>query len=133
MLVRAAFFALNLAFDALMWGLFTRALTLARSTVHVSVLNTSTNFMVAAAAGWIVFGEKLPPLWWAGAGMLMIGCALVAGREESGETEREELRGRMSWEENDLSTEEGGEQRIRMTSPYRDAEGKAQEHDVMMV
>jgi len=64
-----------------MWGLFTRALTLAASTVHVSVLNTSTNFLVAATAGYLVFGEKLPGLWWVGAAMLIAGCLLIGGRE----------------------------------------------------
>ncbi|KAF2226936.1 hypothetical protein BDZ85DRAFT_212235, partial [Elsinoe ampelina] len=80
-ILRALFFALNLSFDALMWGLFTRALTLASSTVHVSVLNTGTNFLVAATAGWAVFGEKLPGLWWVGAGMLVGGCLLIGSRE----------------------------------------------------
>ncbi|KAF2152452.1 hypothetical protein K461DRAFT_321449 [Myriangium duriaei CBS 260.36] len=79
--VRAGFFGLNLLFDALMWGLFTRALTLAKSTVHVSVLNTGTNFMVAAGAGWAVFGERLPPMWFLGASLLIAGCLLIGSRE----------------------------------------------------
>lgn len=79
--LRGIFFALNLLFDALMWGLFTRALTLAASTVHVSVLNTSTNFLVAAAAGVAVFGERLPAGWFLGAAMLIAGCLLIGQRE----------------------------------------------------
>lgn len=43
-----------------MWGLFTRALTLASSTVRVSVINTSANFMLTALLGWMIFGEELP-------------------------------------------------------------------------
>jgi hypothetical protein len=43
-----------------MWGLFTKALTLATSTVRVSVINTSANFMVTALLGAVVFGEELP-------------------------------------------------------------------------
>ncbi len=82
--MRAGFFGLNLLFDALMWGLFTRALTLAKSTVHVSVLNTGTNFMVAAGAGAAVFGERLPPLWWVGAASLVAGCLLIGSREAGG-------------------------------------------------
>jgi len=87
-LVRGTFFALNLTFDAVMWGLFTRALTLASSTVHVSVLNTSANFLVTAAAGALVFTESLPPLWWVGATLLILGAWVIGrrekGREESG-------------------------------------------------
>jgi hypothetical protein len=43
-----------------MWGLFTRALTLASSTVRVSVINTSANFMLTAVLGLIIFRETLP-------------------------------------------------------------------------
>lgn len=43
-----------------MWGLFTRALTLASSTVRVSVINTSANFMLTAVLGFIIFRESLP-------------------------------------------------------------------------
>jgi len=46
--------------DSDRWGLFTRALTLASSTVRVSVINTSANFMLTAVLGWIIFHESLP-------------------------------------------------------------------------
>lgn len=29
----------------------------------------------------MVFGEKLPGLWWVGAGMLVVGCLLIGSRE----------------------------------------------------
>lgn len=51
---------MNLLFNAIMWGLFTRALTLASSTVRVSVINTSANFMLTALLGLFIFSETLP-------------------------------------------------------------------------
>ena len=51
---------MNLAFNAVMWGLFTQALTLASSTVRVSVINTSANFFMTALLGLMIFGEALP-------------------------------------------------------------------------
>ncbi|KAK3621107.1 hypothetical protein LTR22_025343 [Elasticomyces elasticus] len=60
LLVRSFFFLMNLAFNAVMWGLFTRALTLATSTVRVSVINTSANFMLTAVLGAAIFRESLP-------------------------------------------------------------------------
>jgi hypothetical protein len=51
-----------------MWGLFTRALTLASSTVRVSVINTSANFMLTAVLGLIIFRETLP-------GKIKQGCS----------------------------------------------------------
>lgn len=92
---------MNLSFNAVMWGLFTRALTLASSTVRVSVINTSANFMLTAVLGAIIFSERLPGkpdfyhistkgaaltatagLWWLGAGMLVAGSVIIGRREE---------------------------------------------------
>ncbi|KAJ4986307.1 hypothetical protein SVAN01_08242 [Stagonosporopsis vannaccii] len=80
--LRAAFFGMNLLFNAIMWGLFTRALTLASSTVRVSVINTSANFMITAIMSALIFSESLPGLWWLGAAMLVAGSVIVGMREE---------------------------------------------------
>jgi hypothetical protein len=71
-----------------MWGLFTRALTLASSTVRVSIINTSANFIVTAVLGALVFGEKLPGQWWLGAAMLVTGSVIIGMRED---TEKKDL------------------------------------------
>lgn len=76
---------MNLLFNAIMWGLFTRALTLASSTVRVSVINTSANFMITAIMSALIFSESLPGLWWLGAAMLVAGSVIV-GMKEEGET-----------------------------------------------
>lgn len=55
---------MNLLFNAIMWGLFTRALTLASSTVRVSVINTSANFVLTALLGFFIFRESLPGEFW---------------------------------------------------------------------
>lgn len=78
-----AFFGMNLLFNAIMWGLFTRALTLASSTVRVSVINTSANFMITAILSALIFSESLPGLWWLGATMLVAGSVIIGMREES--------------------------------------------------
>ncbi|KAF2645634.1 hypothetical protein P280DRAFT_368970, partial [Massarina eburnea CBS 473.64] len=80
--IRGLFFALNIAFNAVMWGLFTRALTLASSTVRVSVINTSANFMITAILGLLIFSENLPGLWWVGASMLVAGSVIIGRRDE---------------------------------------------------
>jgi hypothetical protein len=66
-----------------MWGLFTRALTLASSTVRVSIINTSANFMVTAVLGALIFHEKLPGQWWLGAAMLVAGSVIIGMREDA--------------------------------------------------
>ncbi len=65
-----------------MWGLFTRALTLASSTVRVSIINTSANFIVTAVLSFIIFSENLPGLWWVGASLLVAGSVIIGRREE---------------------------------------------------
>jgi len=65
-----------------MWGLFTRALTLATSTVRVSVINTSANFMLTAVLGALIFSESLPGLWWIGAALLVAGSVIIGMRDE---------------------------------------------------
>jgi hypothetical protein len=65
-----------------MWGLFTKALTLASSTVRVSVINTSANFMITAVLGALIFSESLPGLWWLGASFLVAGSVIIGRREE---------------------------------------------------
>jgi drug/metabolite transporter (DMT)-like permease len=81
-LIRAAFFGLNLLFNIAMWSLFTAALTRASSTTRVSIINVSANFFTTALLGLIIFGERLPPMWWAGAGLLAAGNVVIGRREE---------------------------------------------------
>jgi len=76
------FFGLNLAFNGVMWSLYTSALAKGNSTTQVSIMNTSTNFMVTAILGFAVFSEALPPLWWAGAALLVAGNVIL-GRAEN--------------------------------------------------
>ncbi|KAL8732502.1 MAG: hypothetical protein Q9166_002716 [cf. Caloplaca sp. 2 TL-2023] len=85
--IKISFFLLNLAFNALMWALFTSALTRASSTTRVSIINTSSNFLITALLGLIIFSEKLPPLWWVGAAGLVVGNVVI-GRREEGEFDK---------------------------------------------
>ena len=65
-----------------MWTLFTKALARGTSTVQVSIINTSSNFMITAILGFIIFTESLPPLWWLGAALLVAGNVIIGRREE---------------------------------------------------
>lgn len=65
-----------------MWTLFTKALARGTSTVQVSIINTSSNFMLTAVLGFIIFSESLPPLWFLGAAMLVAGNVIIVRREE---------------------------------------------------
>ncbi|KFA63077.1 hypothetical protein S40285_08430 [Stachybotrys chlorohalonatus IBT 40285] len=84
--VRAIFFGLNLTFNGIMWTLFTTALARGTSTTQVSIMNTSTNFVLTALLGLFIFSEALPPVWWAGAAMLVAGNVIVGRKDESKDT-----------------------------------------------
>ncbi|KAF4996059.1 hypothetical protein FGRMN_4721 [Fusarium graminum] len=81
--VRGTFFVLNLTFNGVMWTLFTQALARGTSTTQVSIMNTSTNFMITAVLGALIFSEVLPPLWWAGAAFLVAGNVIVGRKDET--------------------------------------------------
>ena len=68
-----------------MWALFTKALARGTSTTQVSILNTSSNFMITAVLGWMIFSESLPPLWFAGAALLVVGNVIIGRRDEGEE------------------------------------------------
>lgn len=71
-----------------MWTLFTKALARGTSTTQVSILNTSANFMLTAVLGWAIFSESLPPLWFAGAGLLVAGNVIIGRRDEGEEKDK---------------------------------------------
>lgn len=60
-----------------MWAFFTRALTAGPSTTKVSVTNTTSNFLITALLGLVVFGEVVGGWFWLGAVMMAFGCVLV--------------------------------------------------------
>lgn len=78
------FFGLNLVFNGIMWTLFTQALAKGHSTTQVSIMNTSSNFVITAMLGLIIFSESLPPLWWVGATLLVVGNVIIGSKDESG-------------------------------------------------
>ncbi|CAD6448592.1 3edc43aa-7c77-4d1f-b990-96b3ce869a8f [Sclerotinia trifoliorum] len=107
--VRGIFFLLNLVFNGIMWTLFTKALARGTSTVQVSIINTSSNFMITAVLGFMIFSESLPPLWFLGAALLVAGNVIIGRREEEEESSGNDM--------------ENGEGRRRSGSEGEEREG----------
>ena len=72
-----------------MWSLFTTALARGTSTTQVSIMNTSANFILTAFMGSIIFSEALPPMWWAGAALLVAGNVIIGRKDESNDAGQE--------------------------------------------
>ncbi|KAJ0290581.1 hypothetical protein CBS470a_003894 [Colletotrichum nupharicola] len=68
-----------------MWTLFTKALAKGSSTTQVSIMNTSSNFVITALLGLAIFSESLPPLWWLGAALLVAGNVIIGRKDETAE------------------------------------------------
>jgi hypothetical protein len=47
-------------------------------------MNTSSNFVITAILGSVIFSEALPPLWWVGAALLVAGNVIVGRKDEGG-------------------------------------------------
>ncbi|SPN99575.1 uncharacterized protein DNG_02427 [Cephalotrichum gorgonifer] len=92
-LIRGLFFVLNLVFNGVMWSLYTSALKKGSSTTQVAIMNTSMNFMVTAVLGALVFSEALPPLWWAGAALLVAGNVILGREAASSAADEGEMEG----------------------------------------
>ena len=84
--LRGTFFGLNIVFNIAMWALFTAALRKGSSATRVSIVNVSSNFMITAVLGAMIFSEKLPGLWFLGAACLVAGNVIIGRRDEGEET-----------------------------------------------
>ena len=83
--LRGTFFGLNIVFNIAMWALFTAALRKGSSATRVSIVNVSSNFMITAVLGAMIFSEKLPGLWFLGAACLVAGNVIIGRRDEGEE------------------------------------------------
>ncbi|KAG8179646.1 hypothetical protein JTE90_007375 [Oedothorax gibbosus] len=75
--VRVASLAAMLLLNGLMWTLFTKALRRSPAALAPSLVNTAANFLCTAVFGGVLFEESLPPLWWGGAALVVLGLALL--------------------------------------------------------
>ena len=73
--------------------------------------------------GLIVFGEQLPPMWWAGAGLLAAGNVIIGRREEAEKPRGPVGRERDNEEEQALLGEDiGGRDAMGLGEELREAE-----------
>ncbi|XP_019392900.1 PREDICTED: transmembrane protein 42 [Crocodylus porosus] len=68
---------LVLAFNAVMWTFFAKALRYSSSSATATVTTTASNFLSSAFLGKLLFGETHTLLWWAGITMTLCGLLLL--------------------------------------------------------
>jgi drug/metabolite transporter (DMT)-like permease len=81
---RALCIAAMLGANGVMWSLFVRAMA-GSTSVRASVINNASNYFLSGTAGWLLFGELLPPMWWLGASFICVGLVLVLSDQPSKE------------------------------------------------
>jgi hypothetical protein len=76
--LRATCVAGMLGCNAAMTSCYVQALQ-ASGSVPATLISAAVNFVLSGVAGWAIFQEALSLRWWAGAGLTLMGVALVAG------------------------------------------------------
>lgn len=111
-----------------MWTLFTQALSRGSSSVQVTILNTSTNFVLTALLGLVIFAEKLPPMWWVGAFMLVAGNVIIGRKNET--RIRAEVEGETQSRDNNNAIYDGERHPLRADNGY--PSGEEQNEDAVI-
>jgi drug/metabolite transporter (DMT)-like permease len=75
--LQAACFGMIILCNIGMWSLFVRALDRLPSSLVATAVNTAVNFFTSAFLGFVLFGEQLPIMWWAGASLIIVGLQLM--------------------------------------------------------
>ncbi|XP_064610567.1 transmembrane protein 42-like isoform X2 [Liolophura sinensis] len=69
--------AVLLVANILMWVFFTKSLRICSSSVEATITNTAVNFFASGLCGFLLFHERLPPLWWCGASLIVLGLLFL--------------------------------------------------------
>ncbi|CAB1099050.1 unnamed protein product [Ectocarpus sp. CCAP 1310/34] len=115
-LVQGASLAGMFMVNAVMLSTFLKALQMSGSTV-ATVTNFSTNFVLSGISGRMVFGERLPALWFFGASLVVSGVVLLTGgRSPEADKTSERIKG----EEGPTSTSQSTHSSSRKTTKDRE-------------
>ncbi|CAM9731120.1 unnamed protein product [Scytosiphon promiscuus] len=77
--------------NAVMLSTYLKALQMSGSTV-ATVTNFATNFLLSGISGRIIFGERLPMLWFCGASLVVSGVMLLTGGGDADEEKAAQAR-----------------------------------------
>ncbi|XP_017776694.1 PREDICTED: transmembrane protein 42 [Nicrophorus vespilloides] len=80
--VRILFFSLMLACNAAVWTFYVKALQASNSSLSATVTSAATNYLLSAISGFLIFGEVTSLIWWAGAGLVLLGLILIVTESE---------------------------------------------------
>ncbi|CAM9251869.1 unnamed protein product [Ectocarpus sp. 13 AM-2016] len=115
-LVQGASLAGMFMVNAVMLSTFLKALQMSGSTV-ATVTNFSTNFVLSGISGRMVFGERLPALWFFGASLVVSGVVLLTGGSSPEDDKTSE---RIKGEEGLRSTSQSAHSSSRKTTKDRE-------------
>ncbi|KJE93748.1 hypothetical protein CAOG_04497 [Capsaspora owczarzaki ATCC 30864] len=76
-------FALVILCNALMWTLFSTALSKCKTSLEATALSMVSNFCLSAILGHLFFSEPLPVQWWIGTCAILIGALIISSDRDS--------------------------------------------------
>ncbi|KAH9508891.1 hypothetical protein Btru_050392 [Bulinus truncatus] len=74
-------------FNALMWLLFTKSMHECSSTLEATAFNLSSNFIMTAVVGKLLFGEQLNSLWYIGSLLIIVGLTVIHSASDNATTQ----------------------------------------------
>ncbi|KAJ6221136.1 hypothetical protein RDWZM_006948 [Blomia tropicalis] len=74
---------LMIASNGIMWSQYSLALAYSDVTLHVTTINTVSNFIFTALFGWIIFAETISLVWSIGISCILVGIVLLKEPSES--------------------------------------------------
>ncbi|CAN0505450.1 unnamed protein product, partial [Ectocarpus sp. 12 AP-2014] len=112
-LVQGASLAGMFMVNAVMLSTFLKALQMSGSTV-ATVTNFSTNLVLSGISGRMVFGERLPALWFFGASLVVSGVVLLTGGSSpEGDKTSERIKGEEDLRSTSQSTHSSSRKRTK--------------------
>ncbi|XP_022904379.1 transmembrane protein 42 [Onthophagus taurus] len=81
-LLKLICFILMLICNACVWTFFVKALQNCKSSLSATLISTSTNYIVTALFGFLIFEEVTSILWWFGSSLVVLGLILIVHDQE---------------------------------------------------
>lgn len=73
--------------NVFMWRCYSKALSLSSTSIHPTIVTKSSNFLLSAFVGFLVFAEPINLTWFIGFLLILLGVYLISSENESTHTQ----------------------------------------------
>ena len=69
--------------NVFMWRCYSKALSLSSTSIQPTIVTKTSNFLLSALVGFVVFAEPINILWFGGFLLILLGVYLISTENES--------------------------------------------------